>query len=721
MRPLRYEPTTSPESIASPITPPPRRPSTDITPIQSPDPASGSEAYGTSPDAYLSSPDNHAGTTSGDWSTTCSLSPPTPLAVLQRQGTPSDHHRHNTTHNAQGNDAQQPPPGPSPDRYLIPENIDDVDAVISDAIPEPAPVYNPPQNPISYRNTLAAIWPHTSAPAWCTAHYYKTIYDEVRRCAVPNYCGKRIPIPSGLDIPEWRRLLQDYPDDQLVDFLEYGWPADYTGDLPPVAARANHTERPDNTDHIRAYVEEEVRLGALLGPFHDPPFVPWTQVSPMMTRPKKNSSKRRVIVDLSYPGKASVNAGIRRGQYQGVPFNYRLPGVTDLADEVSRLGPACYMWCVDLARAYRQLRACPLSTPLYGITLDGRTYVDIAPPFGCRTSSMACARTTGAVVHLMKDRGHRVLCYLDDFVGIAATHEQAQRAYQEMIGLARTLGLDLAPKKCVAPTTDIHWLGYSVSSMTMRVEISDDKINEVLAECDAWSIASLASRKDLQRLVGRLQHIAKCVRPARRFMSRILAALRAAPFTGRHAIPDDLRHDIAWFRSFARSSNGYVLMHHQERIPWMIECDSSLTGGGARSILHYYGEAYPTAITSQALNIAALEALNLVVAVKTLAPQQASEYILNVFTDNIASQQVMTTGAGQDPTLCACARELWLYSAINDTEIVVRHKPGRDLTLADALSRRHNDTVSERIANQITSELSLTPVTPDFCNILSNI
>ena len=723
VRPFWYVPTVTPDSTPPQQTPPPRRRAAEITPIRSPDATSGDDAYGTSPDEYSSGPESamRSPAVNDSESDTCSLSPPAPLAAPQRSSALSEHHRHASPEPPTGSGAPLPPQGPPPDEYLTPDNIDDVDAVIADAIPAPAPIYNPPRNPIAYRNTLAEIWPHTSAPAWRTAGYYKTIYDQVRRCAVPNYCGKRIPIPSGLNIPEWRRLLNDYHDDQLVDFLEYGWPADYTGDLPPVAARTNHVERPDNTDHIREYVEEEVRMGALLGPFQDPPFVPWTQISPMMTRPKKNSSKRRVIVDLSYPGKASVNAGIRRGQYQGTPYNYRLPGVTDLADEVSRLGPACYMWCADLARAYRQLRACPLSTPLYGITLDGNTYIDIAPPFGCRTSSMACARTTGAVVHIMRECGYHVMCYLDDFVGIAASYEGAYEAYQAMLTLARTLGLDLAPKKCIAPTTDIQWLGYDISSMTMRVEIPSEKMDEVITECDTWSRATYASRKDLQRLVGRLQHIARCVRPARRFMSRILAALRAAPFTGRHAVPDDLKLDIDWFRSFARSSNGCVLIHHQQRIPWLIECDSSLTGGGARSITQYYGQAYPHHLLSKNLNIAALEALNLVAAVKALAPSQASEYVLNVYTDNSASQQVMTTGSGQDPTLCACARELWLYTAIHDTEIVVRHKPGKDLTLVDALSRRHDDDAAKRVAAQISDELCLEPITPNFDNILSTI
>ena len=89
--------------------------------------------------------------------------------------------------------------------------------------------------------------------------------------------------------------------------------------------------------------------------------------------------------------------------------------------EVTRLGLGTYLWVANLARAYRQLRTCPLSVPLLGITIDGNSYFNVAPPFRCRTSSMACARTTSAVVYILRKKWHFALCYLDNFVGLAAT------------------------------------------------------------------------------------------------------------------------------------------------------------------------------------------------------------------------------------------------------------------------------------------------------------
>ena len=269
-----------------------------------------------------------------------------------------------------------------PDRLLLDEQTDDIDTIIQNTDVLSAPAYNPPHTPISYRDKLNTIWPFTVSSEWAKNPDYKKLYDAVRRTALPNYIGARRPVVSGLKIQAWRTLLHDYHDKQLLDFLEFGWPADFTADLPPIPATDNHKESQDYKTHIKKYIQTELEHGALLGPFDRMPFQPWTQISPLMTRPKRNTDQRRVIVDLSYPGAASVNAGIKRAQYQGQPYTYTLPNILNLADEVTRLGRACYMWSADLARAYRQLRTCPLSTPLFGITLEGKYYLDAAPPLG---------------------------------------------------------------------------------------------------------------------------------------------------------------------------------------------------------------------------------------------------------------------------------------------------------------------------------------------------
>ena len=74
---------------------------------------------------------------------------------------------------------------------------------------------------------------------------------------------------------------------------------------------------------------------------------------------------------------------------------------------------------------------------------------DIALPFGCRTCSLACAPSTNTVIYILRKKVH---CYLDDFIGVAATREATEEAYNDLRTTARALGLALSPTKCTPPT-----------------------------------------------------------------------------------------------------------------------------------------------------------------------------------------------------------------------------------------------------------------------------
>ena len=96
--------------------------------------------------------------------------------------------------------------------------------------------------------------------------------------------------------------------------------------------------------------------------------------------------------------------------------------------------------------------------------------------------------------------------YLDDFVGIVATQGEAIRVYQEFLDLTTRLELEPSLPKCVPPITNMEWLSFHICSISMRMEIPESQLAEVLTECTRWEAARRGSRKDLQRLVRKMQH-----------------------------------------------------------------------------------------------------------------------------------------------------------------------------------------------------------------------
>ena len=564
-----------------------------------------------------------------------------------------------------------------------------------------------PVSPHDFKATLDTFWPYPVSELWSKHVDYLKLYCEVCKSALPNYLATRASVPSALKITAWRDLLKGYHDTQLVDYLDFGWPLDYVAPHPPALNFKNHETRDGFIPHIKTFLDTELAHGAIIGPFSSPPFSPWSQVSPMMTRDKKGSSDRRVVVDLSFPKGRSVNSGIKKGCYQGEPFVFTLPSMTDLSSNAVELGPGCFLWSADLARAYRQLRICPLSAPLLGLIFNNQYYLDTAPSFGCRISALACARTTSAVVWLMQQKGYTVYCYLDDFVGIARTRQEALAAYSYFMYITKRLGLELSLKKCTPPVNNLIWLGLELNTELMTVTIPEEKLKATLTLCQKWLEKKKASRSQLRSLLGKLKHINTCIPPASSFFARILATLRATPFTGYHTLPNDFYKDVLWFVKFAQRFNGIVLLPPPAKEDWVIECDSSMEGAGAFSSKTYYMERYSDKYKSQLGSINNLEALNLIHALAHLLPESPSRFRILINTDSKVTQQALTNGTARQPLLSACARQLWLYAASESTEVVVVHKPGSELVLADSLSRASQDAGAHSTALKLCAQRRL--------------
>ena len=537
-----------------------------------------------------------------------------------------------------------------------------------------------------------------------------TIYSAVRKTGLPNYLSAKVQLPSDLECDTWDLMLAAYDDRDITQFLRYGWPSSYTAKTPPTSAAHNHPSAHAHPADIDRFLQKELSKHAMLGPFPDQPFSPWTQISPLMTVPKKDSEKRRVIIDLSFPHGSSVNDGVAKNFFQGHEMFYTLPSASDLSSLMLSRGPGCFLWKADLERAYRQLRSDPLDYPLMGITHKGLTYIDVCPSFGCRGSAAAQQRVAKAVCYLMHEMGHCCLAYVDDFCGVASTFSESLKSFTDFEALCAALGLKLSPDKTTFPALTLEWLGFKFDSVQMSVTIPTEKLKEVRDLADTWLYKKRATRRELQVLAGKLLHISHCVLPSRKFMTRILALLRAATPTGTINIDAEARRDVRWFVDFAAECNGRLLI--TPTLPEIVlECDACLEGAGGFSSTHFYSLRFPPK-ESQNRHISQLEAINIVTAIKTLIPTETTHHHVRVITDNSASVYALNTGRTRDYVLAACSRELWLVAATQGLTITIDHAPGVTLVLADALSRRHKSRQFENTVIALTEKKNLLPIQP---------
>lgn len=206
---------------------------------------------------------------------------------------------------------------------------------------------------------IASYWPHPTAQAMEEFPDFCKIYSVIKSFNLPNVLGARLTLKSGLNLDNWERLLQHYHDKEICAFLRYGWPLGYSNPEPPISVDTNHPSGRNHMDHVSTFIRTELQHQAIVGPFKDPPFFPWTRNNPIMSRPKKDSHQRRIIIDLTYPQDGSVNQGIDIHSILGRDISYTLPNIWDLTTHLQTLGAGGWVWKADLQRAYRQLRVDP--------------------------------------------------------------------------------------------------------------------------------------------------------------------------------------------------------------------------------------------------------------------------------------------------------------------------------------------------------------------------
>lgn len=197
-------------------------------------------------------------------------------------------------------------------------------------------------------------------------------------------------------------------------------------------------------------------------------------------------------------------------------------------------------------------------------------------------------------------------------------------------------------------------------------------------------------------------------------MTRILAALRALDTKKWITLNSDFKLDLRWFLCYAELANGRFY-YTPNRRQCELECDSSLLGGGGVAGRYYYSWLYAGDHTATYPHIHHLEAINLIVAYRTLAPLVAKPGDLVVIsTDNISSSQALETGRTRDHVFAKCSRELWLLAGIHNHIITIRHKHGALIPLADALSRCHHDHAKDAYVRTVVARDDLIAVSPSL-------
>ena len=403
----------------------------------------------------------------------------------------------------------------------------------------------------------------------------------VKQYQKPNYLGTRLKVDSQLNLQAWENYLSDYWDRQLIDLLYFGFPLDFNRNCPLKWEGVNHNSAINHPNDIEVYLREELAHKAIVGPLKEHP-CPDGHISPLLTSEKPNSNNRRVIVDLSWTLGLSVNGGVHKNSYLGTDFSLHLPTIDHITDQLKLLGRGCHLYKIDISRAFRHIK---VDYNILGLSWHD-VYVDTCNAFGSRHGFQIFQRCSDAIRFIMKKMGHKIIGYIDDYVGFGVPSD-AKASFDCLYDLLQELGLTISSKTLIPPSTVVTCLGIEVNTKkgTLRTTEKMVQISDML---QSWKGKKFCTKRQLQSLLGHLLYIHKCVKPTRYFLNRMLEVLRDAHNATHISLNPAFHRDLRWFLTFHPDFNGVPLYDHK-KVAFQVHLDACLQGlGGVFNNLVYH-------------------------------------------------------------------------------------------------------------------------------------
>ena len=506
----------------------------------------------------------------------------------------------------------------------------------------------------------------------------------------------RAPIPvwlqtvsSPLVQQEWARDLADHPDHVFRDYILAGITHGFRigFDYRRYTCRpasSNMRSATDNAEVVQAYLDKEVALRRIVGPIHPSLAPEGTQLSPFGVIPKSNQpGKWRLIVDLSSPEGNSVNGGI-----EPELCSLQYLRVDEVVDRIARVGRGALLAKMDIESAYRMVPVRPGDRPLLGMQWKGEIFFDTRLPFGLRSAPKIFSAVADALQWAFQRNGVTwVAHYLDDFITMGTPGSQECHInLDRMLSVCRRLGVPVALAKCAGPAWVLVFLGFELDTNLMVVRLPEEKLQRTLSMVREWMGKRACRKKELESLLGHLQHAATVVRPGRTFVRRLIELLSTAQTRDRWIrLNASTRSDLTWWLLFMEGWNGVSMMPRLSMPAIPLETDASGTWGcGARwGPLWFQWKWDGLAPTWP---ISPKELLPILFAVAVWGVHWGGR-LVECHCDNMAVVSVVNSGRSQDSTLMHLLRCLFFLAAHFHVHIRATHVPGVANVAADALSR----------------------------------
>ena len=537
---------------------------------------------------------------------------------------------------------------------------------------------------------MASIFTCCAHPPGSDHRYIYThdlLWLEGNRSSATSWDPELSNVHTPLRLEAWHRRLQSHPDRDFVDYILRGIEKGFRIGANPEAilrpASRNMESAKQHPDVINEYLQKETHQSNIVGPFplHKSPQV---HINRFGVIPKKHQpGKWRLITDLSFPEGASVNDAI-----DPRVCSLKYVTVNQVAKKAGQLGKGSLIAKIDIKSAYRLVPVSPVDRHYLGMQWNGQIYVDGMLPFGLRSAPKIFNAIADALEWCVAREGVQdIYHYLDDFAIIGPPNsEQCSWNLHILHTVCKDLGIPLAAEKQAGPCSTIEFLGIIIDTIRQELRLPDDKLRRLQSLLQEWKSRKSCTRRELESLIGVLQHACTVIAPGRSFLRQAIALLNVAKQPYHHIrLNAAFRSDMMWWQIFASNWNGRALVFKADGKKAQLTTDASGTWGcGGWTETSWFQLKWDG--HSIQLHITIKELIPIMIAVMIWGSKWQGCTVL-VHCDNEAVVAILSSRYCKEPRLMHMLRVLFFAEAHYQFRLLAQHVPGACNILADHLSR----------------------------------
>ena len=183
--------------------------------------------------------------------------------------------------------------------------------------------------------------------------------------------------------------------------------------------------------------------------------------------------------------------------------------------------------------------------------------------FGLNTAPRIFTKLLKPVAAFLCKRGVRMILYLDDFLILGSTYQEAQSRTALAVFLLESLGFTVnLEKSCLIPTQIIKFLGFVIDSTVEALSLTQEKVVKVKSLCLKAKVTRTMPARQIASVLGTLESCRPAIWQAplhfRYLQIRMIQALHSSNqnFDATITLDHDSLEELHWWVSNINSVNG---------------------------------------------------------------------------------------------------------------------------------------------------------------------